>query len=447
MTAAEKILKKALVASNIDSRQWNAIQAGLRDRAFFSSRVEWPNILDAARRLTAEHAAGGASLSEQRRDMRRYLRNEGYVPDANVAGTIKDLYSKARLDVIFKHNTATARGFVAWADGNTPGAYAAAPCQEFIRTHRRKVERTTWRQRWTEAGGQFYEGRMIAPKDSPVWTRLSVFGTPYPPFDWGSGMGVRDISRRESLRLGVITDDDIRKHVSELREKEDKGELPSMNGQLQSDVPATQDVISRMKADFGDLADIVRVDDRLTVKWRPEILQETVLQKKDFSVKVGVASDDLLSMMRKNPKMASFADDIEGFQLTVDQTWRDTPRSQGGTHIKHFYPIKKQPKDIPLKPADFEMLPAMWRKPDRIMKNGRDEFQLELDAFDGSTYCMRIKIVEDGGKKHPKLWTFFRTTDPTSKKNGLPKSTQTHLTLPTKAASALREQRHPGKPN
>jgi len=69
VTAAEKILKKALVASNLDSRQWNAIQAGIRDRAFFSSHVEWPNILDAARQLTKEHANGEASLSEQRRDL------------------------------------------------------------------------------------------------------------------------------------------------------------------------------------------------------------------------------------------------------------------------------------------------------------------------------------------------------------------------------------------
>ena len=37
MTAAEKIPQKALVASNLDSSQWNSIQAGLRDRAFFSS--------------------------------------------------------------------------------------------------------------------------------------------------------------------------------------------------------------------------------------------------------------------------------------------------------------------------------------------------------------------------------------------------------------------------
>ena len=37
---SEKILQKTLVTSGLNSAQWNQVQAGLRDRAFFSSRVE-----------------------------------------------------------------------------------------------------------------------------------------------------------------------------------------------------------------------------------------------------------------------------------------------------------------------------------------------------------------------------------------------------------------------
>jgi hypothetical protein len=54
----------------------------------------------------------------------------------------------------------------------------------------------------------------------------------------------------------------------------------------------------------------------------------------------------------------------------------------------------------------------MWRKPDRVMKLGADLFLAETDAFDGSTYMMQVKITKKG---HPKLWTFFKTTLPTSK--------------------------------
>lgn len=49
MTEAELILQKALVGSNLDSSQWNQIQAGFRNRAFFSSRIAEVNILAAMR--------------------------------------------------------------------------------------------------------------------------------------------------------------------------------------------------------------------------------------------------------------------------------------------------------------------------------------------------------------------------------------------------------------
>ena len=424
MTAWEKILQKVLVGSNIDSSQWNSIQAGLRDRAFFSSKVAEMNILDAAQKISSEYAKGEKDLSRLRMELKDFIENKaGYVPSEDIRGTIKDLTSKARLDVIIKTNVAQARGFIQYAEGMTPGAFAAFPAQEFTRIEHRNQPRTTWPQRWKNAGGKIYGGRMIALKDDPVWTRLSIFGEPFPPFDWGSGMGVMDVSKKEAIELGLITEDELQAKREELRVAEQNKTLPSMNANLQATVPATQDVVSRMKADFGDLADVVRVDEGVQLKWRPEILKETVLQKKDFRVECGCASDNVLDTLRSKPNTASFANAIEGKQLVVDQTWRDTPRSQGGTHLKHFYPIKKQTKDIPLKPEDLEMLPSMWRKPTRIRKNKQDEFDLELDTIDGSTFIMRVKIAVDEttGDTYPKLWTFFRTTDPASKKNGPPK--------------------------
>ena len=66
MTAAEKILQKSLVGSDIDSREWNSVQAGLRDRAFFSSQVAELQILDAFRTASAEHASGASDISKLR---------------------------------------------------------------------------------------------------------------------------------------------------------------------------------------------------------------------------------------------------------------------------------------------------------------------------------------------------------------------------------------------
>ena len=48
---------------------------------------------------------------------------------------------------------------------------------------------------------------MIARKNAPIWVRISAFALPYPPFDFGSGMGVRDVDYDTALQLGAIKAD------------------------------------------------------------------------------------------------------------------------------------------------------------------------------------------------------------------------------------------------
>jgi len=50
---------------------------------------------------------------------------------------------------------------------------------------------------------------MIARKDDTIWQALSAFGLPFPPFDLGSGMGWREISRKEAIELSVISKDQV----------------------------------------------------------------------------------------------------------------------------------------------------------------------------------------------------------------------------------------------
>ena len=245
MTAAEKILKKALIGSSLNSREWNLVQAGLRDRAFISSQVESMRILHAARRMVADRAGGQLSASEIRRDLRKVISSTGYRPPEGKEGTLQNLYSKRRLDTIIKTNVEQARGYVRHLDGMKPGSFAAFPGQELIRVRERK-EKRDWATRWKNAGGRFYNGRMIALRDDPIWERISVFGNPFPPFDWGSGMGVRAISRRDSIALGVVTDNEVRDKVQEL-----KAEKPvSMNENLA--VSVTPEEESELRQAFGD---------------------------------------------------------------------------------------------------------------------------------------------------------------------------------------------------
>lgn len=111
----------------------------------------------------------------------------------------------------FRERQATA-GKARFESGNDPAVLDAFPAQELVRVEPREKPRD-WDARWQEAGDAVgWEGasqaRMVALKSSPIWVELSEFGLPYPPFDYGSGMGVRDVERAVAVELGLMADDE-----------------------------------------------------------------------------------------------------------------------------------------------------------------------------------------------------------------------------------------------
>ena len=101
-----------------------------------------------------------------------------------------------------------AREYAKYTRGQDSDALYMFPAQEFLRVEPRRVPRTDWQTRWRAAGGKLYGGRMVALKSSDVWKNLSRFDRPYPPFDFGSGMGVEDIDRDEAIELGLLPKDE-----------------------------------------------------------------------------------------------------------------------------------------------------------------------------------------------------------------------------------------------
>lgn len=371
MTASELILQKALVGSDLDSSQWNQIQAGLRNRAFFSSRIAEVNILAAMRERVAKYAEGETDLSKIRMMIRDDLRRANYTPEPGEENTIHDLFSQARLDTIVKTNVAQARGYMQYIEGTSPGAFAAFPAQEFTRIRHSNTPRKDWPQRWAKAGGKVYGGKMIALKDDPVWERLSVFGNPFPPFDWGSGMGVMDVDRKTAIQLGLISDEELRGKTAALREKP----VPDFNANLQATVP-----VPNLRRDslcgqiliknFGDQVAI----ENSVVSWQGNLIQ------------------DVISGRRKKA------------QLGVGYNGRPLPLSHNffREHLsKHFGDNETNPQSIPLTTGDYELLPAVWRKPDRVTKS-RDRDHLELETFDGG--ILHLFVSEQKG-----IRSFYKT--------------------------------------
>lgn len=395
MTAAEKILQKALVASSLDSREWNAVQAGLRDRAFVSSTVVSVRFLYAAREMAAAQAAGGMSESEIRHALRRLLAGENYDP-GDKANTIQDLRTRLRLDLIIKTNVQQARGYIHHLEATAPGAVAAFPAQELVRRRRREIPRN-WHERWREAGGRFYPGgRMIALKDDPVWTAISRFGTPYPPFDFNSGMGVRDISRSEAVALGIITDRALRARVERAEADIAAGRRPGFNDNLQAEIPFDKKEFEKLSRDdrFGDQ---IAYHDGVLV-WKGEILQSLAdpsgtVQK----VRFGKATETLLA--KCPPEIAA---GFSGKSLSARREWIQ------GHVMKHIGENETDKRGLPLSKSDIELLPSIWRGPDRVLPGDNPKTAiLELDTFDGGT--LRLAIKYGGG---PEPLTLYKMKTP-----------------------------------
>ena len=354
MSPADKILQKALVGSGLDTAGWSKVQAGLRDRAFFSSQVTEAKILHAMRQNVAELVSGGKSPSEVRRDLRAYLDSIGYAPAAQDAGTIKDLTTKARLDVMMKTNADQAKGYASHLRATTTGAILAFPAYELVRVERRKLPRD-WGARWAAAAqkvgweGVARNGAMIALKTSPIWAALSRFGNPFPPFDFNSGMGVRDVKKSVCREIGLLGPNEQPKIP----------EAPDFNGNLAEKVPMRNDdpEAIRLKEIFGDQ---IRFDGDV-VHWQGELIQD-VLSGRTKKANLGIGFD--------------------GSKLSLSHQFFI---EHGGKHLDPNEPYAHLTKQ------EFELLPSLWRKPDRIIKT-RDpnRTQLELDMLDGGSIVMIV---------------------------------------------------------
>lgn len=205
--AIEAFAAKTTVPSWARTAEWDAVPAAIRRRAFFSAGVADAKALTAERKAIAALLQGaGKDGKLYRRDtaiteLRRMLQERGL--DTGHPDALTNPAAEKRIALVIDINRAQAQGYARFKRGSTGGALAAFPAQELIRVSPREEPRN-WGTRWQAAGGQLYDGRAIALKSDPIWVEINRFGNPYPPFDFNSGMGVRDVSRREAIDLGVI---------------------------------------------------------------------------------------------------------------------------------------------------------------------------------------------------------------------------------------------------
>jgi hypothetical protein len=185
----------------------------VKRRALFSATVETVTRLQSFRDGIDRLIDGDTDQATVRAELKQMLQKDGYLPDPEKAGGLQDLSSDKRLNLILETNVQTAQGLGWYQQGLDPAVLDEWPAQELYRAFSTGKQRE-WPERWQRAGGRFYDGRMIALKDDPVWKALGdpglfpdALGNPYPPFAFNSGMDVQDISRDEAMSLGLIDAD------------------------------------------------------------------------------------------------------------------------------------------------------------------------------------------------------------------------------------------------
>lgn len=234
--AISKIDAKTPIGSALRSADWDQVPVALRERAQFSSGVTSARVLQTIQdrlsaqvKLQREQLANGKVAIFDRSSfidsVRSIARDEGLTPDKESdRGGLADITSIPRLGLIYDTQNQMAAGFARWKLDQTEGALLLYPAYEFVRVEDRKTPREEsdpgfWDHRWIEAANEVGDddavrvfrdsGRKIALKNSGIWAALSRFGTPWMPFDWGSGMGVEDVDRGTCVSLGLIDENEI----------------------------------------------------------------------------------------------------------------------------------------------------------------------------------------------------------------------------------------------
>jgi hypothetical protein len=194
---------RSILPTELGSAELERISSDLLERATFSARVANAEYLQEIEDVVREYVDGKIDLASARTQLKAKLEEIGYAPTEDEKGKITDFSSDARTNLVLRTNAEMAHGYGQWMQGQNEAVLNMWPAQELYRAFARRAPRD-WQHRFTAAGGIMFNGRMLALKNSATWSKISRFGTPYPPFDFNSGMSVRDVDRNTAMHAGLI---------------------------------------------------------------------------------------------------------------------------------------------------------------------------------------------------------------------------------------------------
>jgi hypothetical protein len=239
--AVKHLAAKRLMPTGMNSAGLKQVAASVRRQSLFSAETTLVDYLDEVKRVVesvvdpkqvVRYDAEGKPLeftvtegfnpASAREALRNKLKELGYQPGEDQAGSIKDLSSDARINLVVKTNVELAEGAGKYVQGNlNEDVVDLWPAWELVRYESRKDPRD-WEQRWRiaaqvandpkAAAALELHGKLAALKSSGIWRELGdgaggfedTLGNPYPPFAFNSGMWTEDVSREEAEAMGLI---------------------------------------------------------------------------------------------------------------------------------------------------------------------------------------------------------------------------------------------------
>lgn len=216
--ALQKLGNRSVIGSQLTSEDWARVPVALRERAFFSSTIENVQFLQRSKDLIGDFLTGAreevaqpdgtkttmlktgnrAKFVEQAREFALAQGMGPLVPED--AGTVKDIRSEQRLNLIFDTQTHAAHAFGAWKQGQNPAVLDEFPAQRFIRERDVKEPRDFHHH---------HENEVHLKSNLAFWRGLNQdFGVPWGPWGWGCGHDVEDVDRAEAERLGLLAPGD-----------------------------------------------------------------------------------------------------------------------------------------------------------------------------------------------------------------------------------------------
>jgi hypothetical protein len=226
LQAVKKLGSKSIIARSLSHEQWQDVPLAIRDRAFFSARIEDCRFLQAARDMIMDNLTGArqdvtlpsgeettmlstgdrATFVKQAQALATQYGLGDVIPpgtDREARGLIErttDLQSVTRLRLIFDTQLYSAEGYGWWKQGNDQDILDAYPAQRFIRAFPVQTPRPLHAEN---------EGKVRLKSDLAFWKamndrKIGGFGVPWGPFGFNSGMDVEDVTREEAEKLGLL---------------------------------------------------------------------------------------------------------------------------------------------------------------------------------------------------------------------------------------------------